>query len=63
MNQKYKFETKKHHIKEPKIIDKVADIKEYKKLYYQQNIEIYRERNRLYREKIKEMKKLKTIIE
>jgi hypothetical protein len=30
-------------------IDKISDVKEYKRQYYLKNIEIYRERNKQYR--------------
>jgi len=36
----------------------MIDVKEYKKQYYQNNIEIYRKRNKEYREKKKLEKKI-----
>jgi hypothetical protein len=37
-------------VEKPKVCgDKITDIKEYKRMYYLCNIEIYRERNRNYR--------------
>ena len=46
-------------IEKPKnCVDKTTDIKEYKRLYYLKNIEIYTERNRLYRLKQKEKNKI-----
>ena len=39
--------------------EKTSDIKQYKRDYYIRNIEIYTERNRLYRERKREEKKIK----
>lgn len=38
-------------------VDKYDDIKQYKHNYYLQNIEIYRQRNKLYRDQKKKEKK------
>jgi len=44
-------------VEQPKICgDKITDIKEYKRMYYLQNIEIYRERNKQYRLNKKQQK-------
>ena len=44
-------------IDKPIIINRCTDIKQYKKDYYKENIEIYKERNRKYRETHKKTKK------
>jgi hypothetical protein len=41
-----------------KVIPKVIDVKEYKRRYYLQNLEVYRERNKNYRIKQKEIKNI-----
>jgi hypothetical protein len=47
----------------PKICsEKYTDIKEYKRQYYLHNFEIYKERNRLYRQRKKEEKGVKNIV-
>jgi hypothetical protein len=46
-------------VEEPKICrDKTTDIKNYKRNYYLQNLQIYKERNDAYRKKQKELKEL-----
>jgi hypothetical protein len=39
----------------------IDDIKNYKRQYYLKNLQIYKERNRLYREKMKEEKMLEDL--
>ena len=47
----------------PKICsEKYTDIKEYKRQYYLHNFEIYKERNRLYRQRKKEEKGVKNLV-
>jgi hypothetical protein len=41
-----------------KVIPKIIDIKEYKRQYYLQNLEVYRERNKNYRIKQKKLKNI-----
>ena len=41
---------------------KIEDIKQYKKEYYVKNYEVYKERNRNYREKVKQEKEEKKLI-
>ena len=63
LNEKY-YDTKYNEIPVEKIKpvrDKIKDMKEYKKNYYKDNIDIYKERNAEYRKKLKENKKIKSI--
>ena len=39
----------------------IDDIKNYKRQYYLKNLQIYKERNRLYRERMKEEKMLENL--
>jgi len=58
LDKQYKNDKIDIPIEVPKnAIDKTTDIKNYKRNYYLQNIEIYTERNRLYRLRKKEQKK------
>ena len=44
-------------VEKPKeVIGKTTDIKEYKRQYYLQNLETYRQRNKEYRKRQKELK-------
>jgi len=59
LNNKYKGEDKiPVYLEEVKNCkEKIDDIKQYKRDYYIRNYDIYKERNRLYRERKKEEKK------
>lgn len=49
-------------VEQPKnCIDKISEVKEYKRQYYLINIETYRERNKQYRERKKAEKKISTL--
>jgi hypothetical protein len=62
INQRYNHLTVPHIIETPiKEEERIYDIKNYKKQYYLKNLNTYKERNRLYRERIKEEKKLENL--
>jgi hypothetical protein len=58
LHEKYKKEEVIIPVEEPKnAVDKTNDVKQYKRNYYLHNLQIYKERNKAYREKKKEEKK------